>query len=59
MDLLWCSQERNFPAETVALEMGLTAEQVRRAFDDLARKQQNTEYLRQPALQVPAAETGR
>jgi NAD+ synthase len=56
MDLLWCGQEMNFSAEEVALEMGLTSRQVQRAFDDLARKRQTTEYLRQHPLEVPAME---
>ncbi len=49
MDLLWCGLEKKFSAEEVAAEMGLTSTQVQRAFDDLTRKRQNTEYLRQPA----------
>ena len=51
MDVLWSAQERNEPAEDVARETGLTAEQVRRAFRDFERKRRTTEYLRM----VPAA----
>jgi len=49
MDLLWCGMEKKFTAEEIAVGMGLTSTQVQRAFDDLTRKRQNTEYLRQPA----------
>lgn len=53
MDLLWCGQENNFSAEEVAATLDLTATQVKRAFNDLARKQQTTEFLRQPPLHLP------
>lgn len=58
MDLLWCGYEQNYSAEEVARVMGLTAEQVQRAFNDLARKQQATEYLRQPSLQPVPGQKG-
>ena len=50
MDLLWYAQENAVPATVVAQEMGLTEEQVQRAFDDLERKARTTEYLRTPPL---------
>lgn len=50
MDLLWWAQENNSPVPEVAEVMGLTAEQVQRAFDDFTRKRRTTEYLREPPL---------
>ena len=46
MDLLWYAQENNLPIHEVALGMGLSEIQVQRAFNDFARKQRTTEYLR-------------
>jgi NAD+ synthase len=46
MDLLWYAMEREVPVPKVARVMGLTEEQVRRAWIDLARKQRTTQYLR-------------
>lgn len=46
MDLLWCALEHDVPLPEVADVMGLTEEQVRRAFVDLTRKQRTTQYLR-------------
>ena len=50
MDLLWYAQEQNVPASEVAQVMGLTEEQVQRAFSDLKRKRRTTEYLRMMPL---------
>jgi NAD+ synthase len=46
MDLLWYAQEHDVPVPEVAQVMGLTEEQVQRAFADLTRKQRTTQYLR-------------
>jgi NAD+ synthase len=46
MDLLWCAQENGFSPEEVAPVMGLTPQQVSRAFADFERKRRTTEYLR-------------
>ncbi len=46
MDLIWYAQEHNAPIAEVAQVMGLTEEQVQRAFSDLERKRRTTEYLR-------------
>ncbi|MCK4450400.1 MAG: NAD(+) synthase, partial [Anaerolineae bacterium] len=46
MDLIWYAQEHNVPIAEVSQVMGLTEEQVRRAFSDLERKRRTTEYLR-------------
>ena len=46
MDLLWYALEHDVPLPEVADVMGLTEEQVRRAFVDLTRKQRTTQYLR-------------
>lgn len=50
MDLLWYALENNVPADRVAQEMDLDAEQVQRVFDDLQRKERTTRYLRMPPL---------
>ena len=46
MDLLWYALKHDVPVPEVALVMGLTEEQVQRAFADLTRKQRTTQYLR-------------
>ncbi|RLC87945.1 MAG: NAD(+) synthase [Chloroflexi bacterium] len=46
MDLLWYAQEHNVPVAEVAQVMGLTEEQVQRAFSDFERKRRTTAYLR-------------
>jgi NAD+ synthase len=46
MDFLWYAQEHNVPVPEVAQTMGLTQVEVQRAFDDFARKQRTTAYLR-------------
>jgi NAD+ synthase len=50
MDLLWYALEHKVSRDVVAREMDLTEEQVQRVFDDLARKQRTTAYLRMPPL---------
>ena len=46
MDLLWYAQEHKVPIPEVAHVMGLTEEQVERAFRDFERKRRTTAYLR-------------
>jgi NAD+ synthase len=50
LDALWYAQENGVSVEHAARELDLTPEQVQRVFDDLARKQRTTEYLRTPPL---------
>lgn len=50
MDLLWYAQENGFPIPEVAEVMGLSEDQVQRAFDDFVRKENTTRYLRQPPV---------
>lgn len=50
MDLIWYGLKRGIPAEVVAQELDLTAEQVNRVYADLQRKQRTTNYLRTPPL---------
>ena len=52
MDLLWVAQEKGLPIETVASEMGLSEEQVLRAYRDFLRKQRTTDYLRMPVVSL-------
>jgi NAD+ synthase len=52
MDQLWHAQEQGRPVDEVARAMGLTAEQVQRAFDDFTRKQRTTGYLRMPVVRL-------
>lgn len=56
LDLLWCSKERQIPVPEVAKGMGLEEVQVQRVFDDIARKQRTTEFLRMnpPAMEAAA-----
>jgi NAD+ synthase len=46
MDLLWYAMEHGVPVDETAEIMGLTEEQVERAFAELTRKHRTTEYLR-------------
>ena len=46
MDLLWYAQEQGVPITQVADVMGLSEQQVQRAFQDFTRKSRTTEYLR-------------
>ena len=55
MDQLWHAQEQGRPVSEVARVMGLTAEQVQRAFDDFTRKQRTTEFLRMPIVRLDRA----
>lgn len=50
MDLLYYAQEHNVPVAEVAEVMGLTEEQVQRAFDDFTAKHRTTEYIRRPPI---------
>ena len=52
MDLLWFAQEQGVSPEEAARVMGLTPEQVRRAFDDFSRKERGTAYLRMAPAQL-------
>jgi NAD+ synthase len=52
LDLLWYALEHEVQAEEAAQAMGLSAQQVQRAYDDLLRKQRTTEYLRMPPLGI-------
>jgi NAD+ synthase len=54
MDLLWFAMEHRLPLAEVAQGMGLSEVQVQRVYDDLARKQRTTEFLRlnPPMLEV-------
>ncbi len=52
MDLLWYAQENDVPINEVATSMGLTEEQVQRAFNDFRSKRRATEYLRMPPLEI-------
>ena len=50
MDLLWYAQENGYSPAQVTEVMGLTEIQVQRAFDDFARKEKTTSYLRMPPI---------
>lgn len=52
MDALWYAQEKNIPVSEVAEGMGLTEEQVLRAYNEFTRKQRTTEYLRMAPTHV-------
>ena len=53
MDMLWYAQEHDVPISEVVQVMGLNEAQVKRAFNDFARKQKTTEYLRLPTIFLP------
>jgi len=53
MDLLWYAQEHDIPMSEITQAMGLTEEQVLRAFADFSSKQRTTEYLRMPPVFIP------
>ncbi|MCA9929552.1 MAG: NAD(+) synthase [Anaerolineales bacterium] len=50
MDVLAYAQENGVPVSDVAEAMGLTQEQVQRAFNDFSRKRRTTAYLRTPPV---------
>lgn len=50
MDVLWYAEEHSVPAEEAAQAMGITSEQVERAYRDFRQKRRTTEYLRSPIL---------
>lgn len=50
LDLLWYAWEHEVPADDAANVVGLTEEQVRRAYGDFSRKTKTTEHLRTPPL---------
>jgi NAD+ synthase len=53
MDQLWYALDNETPVPEVAAGMGLTEEQVQRAFDDFRRKMRTTDYLRLPPIDMP------
>jgi NAD+ synthase len=55
MDLLWYAQEQNVPVGEVSKVMGLTEQQVQRAFTDFSRKSRTTQYLRTFPLDIEMA----
>lgn len=54
MDLLWYALENHVSAREAADVLDLQPEQVQRVYDDLARKQRTTDYLRLPPLGLSA-----
>lgn len=52
MDQLWHAQLSGVSAAAAAEGMGLTEDQVRRAFDDFAGKEHSTAYLRMPPVRI-------
>jgi len=55
MDLLWYAMENKVPAKTAAKALGMTPEQVERAYFNIDRKIKATEYLRMEPLEVKVA----
>ena len=55
MDLLWFAQEHQVPIREVAQVMGLSEEQVLRAYADFTRKSRTTDYLRTQVLKLSEA----
>lgn len=52
MDMLWYAMENNIPPEKTAAVLNMTEDQVRRGYDNIARKIKGTEYLRMPPLEM-------
>jgi len=52
LDPCWYGLENDVAPGEVAKALGLTAEQVRRVYDDIRQKQRGTKYLRLPPLHV-------
>lgn len=57
MDRLWAAQAQGATAAEAARATGLTEIQVQRAFQDFARKQRTTEYLRSAPVSFPFEES--
>lgn len=55
MDQLWAAQAHGVAPEEVACALNLTVAQVQRAFDDFARKERTTAYLRTPPRELDPA----
>jgi len=53
LDLLWFALEKQVPIPEVAAAMNLSELQVRRAFEDITRKERTTQYLRLPPPILP------
>jgi len=58
MDLLWFAQEHGYAAREVAAVMGLTEQQVQRAYNEFIRKHRTTAYLRMSAVGFEATPEG-
>lgn len=52
LDTVWYAMENGYSVEEVAREMDLSAEQVKRVWDDITRKIKATEYLRMHPLEI-------
>lgn len=52
LDTIWYGFEQQVPALEIASALDLTEEQVERVITDIARKKKNTDYLRQPTLDL-------
>jgi NAD+ synthase len=50
MDMLWYAMENGVPAEDAAAVLGLTVDQAKRGYSNIARKIKATEYLRMNPL---------
>jgi len=54
MDLLWYAMLHEVPASETAQVMGLTEQQVQRAYADFSRKERTTDYLRRAPIDLSA-----
>jgi NAD+ synthase len=52
MDVLWYAQAHQVPVAEVAAAMGMSEDQVQRAFADFTRKHRTTEYIRMPPVTI-------
>ncbi len=52
MDILWYAYENKFPLAEVAKEMDMTVDALEKIFENFARKQQTTDYLRRAPIHM-------
>ncbi|UCG61427.1 MAG: NAD(+) synthase [Candidatus Zixiibacteriota bacterium] len=59
MDMLWYAMENGVPTDEAAKVMNLSEQQARRAYANIQRKIDGTEYLRLPPLEVQSKQSGK
>ncbi len=57
LDTIWYGYEQQVLSSEIAIALNLSLEQVERVITDIARKKKNTDYLRQPTLDLVKGES--